>query len=265
MNMLAAVTGAGVVDEPLVGTHLGAPVSVITARPDESGHSLVSDMFAERRDYFFADAHADVWEPALRDLVLHRLLAGIPPSRDRDLVLVKEPNGSLGAPMLLRCLPRSRLLFLVRDGRDVVDSFLDGLDGGWMSDNFGIGVDEYGGRQGLLASRAQRWVQDTAAVQRAYDAHPPELRTLVRYEDLLDAPVEQLTGLVDWLDRPAPRAAVEDVVQRLDRDRLPADQRGSGKFVRAATPGLWREHTDQDEQSLLEEIMGPTLRRLGYR
>lgn len=264
VNLLGTILDAGVVDEPLIGTHLGTPDSAVTARPGEPDGGLLSDRFAGRPDYVFADAHADVWVPALRDLVLRRLAAGLPAGRDRGLVLVKEPNGSLGAPLLLRCLPGSRLLFLVRDGRDVVDSFLDGLDGGWMSDSFGIDLADYGGRRGVLASRARRWVQDTAAVQRAHDAHPPHLRTVARYEELLADPVGELAILVRWLGRPVDRERIDEVVERLDRDRVPAEHRGAGRFVRAATPGLWREHTDPDEQDLLEQIMGPTLRRLGY-
>ena len=264
VNLLAFVTGSPMIDEPLIGVHLATPVSAITARPGEGTDGLVSEMFADRPDYFFSDAHADVWIPALRELVVRRLFADLPPERDQRLVLVKEPNGSLAAPMLMRCLPRSRLLFLVRDGRDVVDSVLDGLDGGWMGESFGLDVAGYGGRAGVLASRAQRWVDDTAAVQQAYDARPANLRMMLRYEDLLAEPVDRLVDVLAWLGRQVPRDEVEHVVEQLDRDRVPEDQRGKGKFVRAATPGLWSEHFDDNEQAMLDRIMGPTLRSLGY-
>ena len=199
VNLLAFVTGSPMIDEPLIGVHLATPVSAITARPGEGTDGLVSEMFADRPDYFFSDAHADVWIPALRELVVRRLFADLPPERDQRLVLVKEPNGSLAAPMSMRCLPRSRLLFLVRDGRDVVDSVLDGLDGGWMGESFGLDVAGYGGRAGVLASRAQRWVDDTAAVQQAYDARPANLRMMLRYEDLLAEPVDRLVDVLAWL------------------------------------------------------------------
>ena len=40
-------------------------------------------------------------------------------------LVVKEPNTSEAADTLVKLLPSSRVVFLVRDGRDVVDSMLD--------------------------------------------------------------------------------------------------------------------------------------------
>ena len=264
LNLLGRAAGTSVLDEPLIGSHLATPMTAISARPGQPDGELVSDAFAERRDYFFSDAHADTWIPALRDLMLRRFAVATQDGAGDALLVVKEPNGSLGAPMLLRAMPRSRLLFLVRDGRDVVDSFLDGLDGGWITETLGVGVDEYGGRRGVLQSRARRWVQEIGAVQRAHDRHDPARRMLVRYEDLLERPVDGLSDIVGWLGRPAPRDELERVVQQLSADQVPEEHRGRGKFVRSATAGSWKGHFDADEEALLDEIMGPTLRQLGY-
>jgi hypothetical protein len=264
LNLLGRAADASVLDEPLVGTHLATPMSAISARPGSADDALVSEAFAGRPEYFFSDAHADTWIPALRDLVLRRFAVSMREGRGDALLVVKEPNGSLGAPMLLRAMPRSRLLFLVRDGRDVVDSFLDGLDGGWITDTLGVGVDQYGGRRGVLTSRATRWVQEIAAVQVAYDAHDPQRRLLVRYEDLLDDPVDRLCEILRWSGRPVVRDEVATVVTQLSADQVPAEHRGRGKFVRSAAAGTWKDHFDDEDRALLEDIMGPTLRRLGY-
>ena len=45
---------------------------------------------------------------------------------------------------------------------------------------------------------------------------------------------------------------------------MPAAHRGSGRFVRAASPGLWRQNLRPAEQEALEAIMGGTLRLVGY-
>jgi len=44
----------------------------------------------------------------------------------------------------------------------------------------------------------------------------------------------------------------------------PAEHRGPDKIFRAAQPGLWRENLSADEQEVVEGVMGPKLRELGY-
>jgi hypothetical protein len=39
--------------------------------------------------------------------------------------MIKEPNGSVGAPLLTEALPESRMILLVRDPSDVISSLLD--------------------------------------------------------------------------------------------------------------------------------------------
>jgi hypothetical protein len=41
-------------------------------------------------------------------------------------------------------------------------------------------------------------------------------------------------------------------------------RRGERSFTRAAKPGLWRENLDSSERDLLEDLLGPKLRELGY-
>src|SRR3712207_6950789 len=50
-----------------------------------------------------------------------------------DYLVVKEPNGSIGAPLLMEALPESRMILLVRDPRDVAASSIDARrKGGWQ-------------------------------------------------------------------------------------------------------------------------------------
>ena len=109
--------------------------------------------------------------------------------------LVKEPNLSLLYPQLVRALPGSPVVLVVRDPRDNVRSVLNRLglpgdapppagwadgvnplwrlvvDGTWL----GLGGDTH------VASLANRW----SAIADVYLQHPNEVH-LVRYEDFLD-------------------------------------------------------------------------------
>ena len=40
--------------------------------------------------------------------------------------------------------------------------------------------------------------------------------------------------------------------------------RGKGKFARSASPGKWKDNFNEKEIQLMNEIMGETLKRVGY-
>jgi len=265
LNLLARLTGGAAVDEPLIGAHLGTPLSVVSGLP-QPDEQLVIDSSRDRDDYIFADRHRAVWQPVLRTLVLRRFAeSALAQGRSaRNLVLVKEPNGSTAAPVLTGATPRSRVLFLVRDGRDVVDSALDGISGGWITEGYGLRVDGAEARQRFLVTRAHHWVQTVRAVQDAFDRHDPARRLRVTYEALRADPKPELAAMLRWLDHERALGGIDAAVEALSFDNLPSDQKGPGQFARAATPGLWRDRFTPEEQHILEDIMGPTLRELDY-
>jgi hypothetical protein len=50
-----------------------------------------------------------------------------------------------------------------------------------------------------------------------------------------------------------------------DFDSFPAEVKGPGMPLRAASPGLWRVNMSAEEQSLMHETMGAKLTELGYQ
>jgi hypothetical protein len=264
MYLLQEPRRVAVLEEPLIGTHLGLFASNIV----ESGKGSLAagvrlrDLREDDR-YFFAEQHSADWLPPLRQLLMRGLAPHIP-LRARYLV-VQEPNGSEGADILMRALPRSRLLFLLRDGRDVVDSVVDAYrPGSWLDQAFGVAQDVAGqARAGLIEREAQRWVARTEIVSRAYEKHPPDRRLLVRYEELLADTTGTMLSIYSWLGLDPP----DDLLARVEGhsfSALPDSAKGSGKFQRAAPPGLWRQNLSSEEQGLCEEVMAPTLRTMGY-
>ncbi|HET9733602.1 MAG TPA: sulfotransferase [Acidimicrobiales bacterium] len=264
MYLLEEPTRIAALQEPLIGAHLGLFASNIVENGQESLHAGVRlrDLRPDDR-YFFSDRQARAWGPPLRKLVLRGLAPHVP-LRCRYLV-VQEPNGSEGADLLLGVLPRSRLLFLLRDGRDVVDSVLDAYrPGSWLDQTFGVGQEMAGpARLRLIRHEAQRWSARTEIVAGAFDRHPAERRLLVRYEDLLSDTTKVLLAVYSWLNVDPP-AELSQRVAANSFGAIPASAKGSGKFQRAATPGLWRENLSQEEQDCCNEIMGPMLRAMGY-
>ena len=65
------------------------------------------------------------WLDSIQSFVLSEATARFPEVAERGYLIIKEPNGSIGAPLLSEAMPASHVIFLVRDPRDVAASGLD--------------------------------------------------------------------------------------------------------------------------------------------
>jgi hypothetical protein len=271
MQMAAQHPSIAVMNEPTIGYHLSP---FLSNEPGYSAEDLDLRTFTVRRvmegssERFFAAKYADVWVPGLRRLLNDRLRAHLErevgASAPSDaLLLVKEPNGSQSADVIMRAQPTSRLLFLLRDGRDVVDSELASFAvGGWLERNFahmrGVGEAE---RLDFVINSAYQWLWRTEVVEAALAEHRGP-KHMLRYEDLLREPERHLEELFGWLGVSLEGSDVAAIVDGLDFQRLP--ERGPGRQQRSAKPGAWRENLRPDERNALERILGRKLRELGY-
>ncbi len=259
VNLLAAHERVAKVDEPGIGAHLGLALGALNGLdPRDPDRYRLFDYRHASPHYFFSRQHEDAWRPALRRLLLERLAAQ---AGSAAVVAIKEPNGSEGADLVMSALPRSRLLLLVRDPRDVLDSELDSVqEGGWAIS--AVPGFEAPDRLSYLRRRAHMWRCRAEVVRRAYDAHSPALRRIVRYEDLRADPERVVAGLAEWLDLEA--GPLAEAARRTAFDRLPPESRGRGRFARAARPGLWRANLTPEEQEAITAIVGRQLAELGY-
>src|SRR3954452_8806358 len=186
LRMLSGLDHAIAIDDPHLGHHLGVwrPIPLAWATADGDPElTLLNDIKREKPSYFFNERYRDVWEPALRDLIVTRFDAE---ARERaaertsePLVFVKEP-GSHIADLLMSLFEESRMIFLLRDGSDVVDSWLDAhRAGAWALDEGAYPV-AHEGREALIRWQASVWAFRTGVVLRAYQGHDPGRRVLVR-------------------------------------------------------------------------------------
>lgn len=269
LNLLRSQDEIAGIDEPVIGLHLGLFLPDLFIKPAwtyADDQKRVNEARASSDDYFFADRYRDAWQPQLRELILTRFAAQFNEldGRAERWCFIKEPNGSQAADMLMQTLPGSRLLWILRDGRDVVDSEVDAASkGSWLT--------AYGGdlewtpeqRLDFVRERAYRWAWRQEIVAKAYDAHPAELRLKMSYEDLLSDTEAGLREILAWLGV-TPRADLAELVSKGSFEAVPESERGKGKFVRSASPGAWRDNLTPDECAALDEICGPQLHALGY-
>jgi hypothetical protein len=254
------------VDEPLIGLHL-APF--VADRPGSFAEDLDIDNFSFNRlaaggnGYFFSERFRSIWQPLLGDLIRGRFAPVARRSGSRSLLVIKEPNGSQAADMILRALPRSRLLFLLRDGRDVVDSEVAAfMAGSWMSARYPMirGIEPQD-REKFVVQAAYKWGWQTEVVQQAFAEHPgPKL--LMRYEDLLIDTATHLGDAFEWLGLEVGETELAGIAERHSFGQVV--DKGALRFHRAARPGDWRQNLSAAERALVEDAIGAQLEKLGY-
>ena len=178
LRMLADLPGVVGLDDPHLGHHLGVwrPIALAwTQRERLPDLRILPEVKRDKPDYFFSDEYRDAWLPALRRMVAERFDAQ---ARDRarergiadPTVVVKEP-GSQAAEIIMSMFPRAGLIFLLRDGRDVVDSWLDAYKSGLVGARGGRLP---GGRRGPDgASSAGRRACGCTAPRRCSASSPP--------------------------------------------------------------------------------------------
>jgi hypothetical protein len=269
LRMLSDFAGVVPIDDPHLGHHLGVwrPIPLAWAASTEPTPELshLLEVKAAERGYLFAERYRESWWEPLRTLIRARFeaqagdargeLAGVP------TYVVKEP-GSQVAPLLAELFPRSKLIFLLRDGRDVVDSWLAAhQEGSWAirGGAFPVAAE---GRVALIRWLASVWAYRTRAVLEAYRARPARERLMVRYEQMREQPERSLEEIcaLTGLD---PAAAAE-IAFRHRFERLPATSRGPLREARTAAPGSWRENLTPPEQAAMHEALGETLAVAGY-
>jgi hypothetical protein len=271
LRMLSQLRGVVPIDDPHLGHHLGVwrPIPLAWATAEELPElRTLTDYKHEKRDYFFSDRYRDTWLPALRELVRARFEAQAREDAtarriETPLVVVKEPASHV-SELLLELFPGSRLIWLLRDGRDVVDSWLDAYrEGTWATDGGAYPVSAEG-RLAMIRWQSSVWLKRTEAMQRANDALPPQQRLLVRYERLREHPAAALERICSLLGIAEDPERVRAVANANLYERVPQGERGEGREIRRAEPGGWRESMSAEEIEAMHRILAPKLIELGY-
>jgi hypothetical protein len=227
-------------------------------------YDWVGEKHFETKHFILGRRFRESWLRSIRAFILTEAsvrFAGL--ARDGHLV-IKEPNGSVGAPLLMEALPESRMIFLIRDPRDVVASRLDSVrKGSWL---YKRRVEHGGGRTAmfemqentLVEKTANAYLQSVRNVKEAYEAHRGP-KVFVKYEDLRTDTLGTMKRIYSTLGISIDGGALERTVQEHAWEAIPEEQKGEGKFHRKASPGGWREDLTPEQAATVERIAAPLL------
>jgi hypothetical protein len=253
-SMLDDLLDGEVWEEPKVGRLFGEFYS--RAKPTQLG----------RTNYVLGEPTREAWTRALRDFVLRTAWASHPSVTPERYLIVKEPGGAVGAPLLMAALPESRMVLLVRDPRDFAASVLDATRrGGWMQE----GMDEWARRdldsdkdvQRYLRALSRQYVRQMGNGKKALDDHDGR-KVMVRYDDLRTHTLGTMRDLCAALELPVTEQRLAQVVDRHSFENIPQRERGEGKFYRKATSGGWKDDLTPEQAKIVEDITAPLINEL---
>lgn len=246
--MMGDIEGCTLWNEPYVGDVFGYAY-----------YLRAQDAMKERNHFILGDPYKEAWLGSIRRFVLEGAAARFPRLSGDGYLAVKEPNGSIGAPLLAEALPESRVILLVRDTRDVVASSLAAQrKGSW-------GLKWSGGEpladrdpDQFVRQRSHLCLQSLEKAREAYEAHKGP-KIVVRYEDLRHDTIEVMRTIYSGLDVPVDEEELKQVVERHAWENVPDSQKGADKPRRKAKPGGWKEDLTPEQAKTVEEITAPFL------
>jgi hypothetical protein len=248
--MMEGLDGCAMWNEPLVGNLFG------------NFHYFRVGGRKPGRQYILGEPYKETWLGPMRDLVLGGAAARFPELMEGGYLIIKEPNGSIGSPLLMEALPESRMIFLIRDPRDVVASSMDARsEGSWLQERR-----EARRRTSkpdrnpnvYVRMRANSYVQQIEKTGQAYRAHGGH-KVMVRYEDLRADTLETMKRIYTALEIPVEEAELARSVEKNSWENIPEQEKGEGKKRRKAKPGGWKEDLTARQVEIVEEITGPLL------
>lgn len=185
--------------------------------------------------------------------IAHHVFDKVRSTKPGARYVAEQTPENLGRPdLIVRLLPGSRFLHVIRDPRDVYCSMRKAARA-WRND-FPTDPGEI----------ARRWAECLAQGRRLADRLGEDYRE-VRYEALLSDGVGELAKLFDWLDLPNDESLCRQAVETCSIDRLRGSSLGPAGFFRQGQSEAWRREASASAIRCVEFVARPEMERVGYK
>jgi hypothetical protein len=244
-----------------------------------SGTSILGELLAAHEDVEYVFEAHQVWEIAppppdashrqagqdataeikyqIRNVFSERLAKS-----NRKMIIEKCPKNTLRIPYLKSIFPEAKIVHIVRDGRDVACSLRPGLQDGWYHlkpPNW-----QTYAKEPLIERCAKTW-RDVISIALRDLAKIDHLQ--IKYETLINNAASVISRLSDFLDLTDTGSMTEFARRIQDTTAESYQARHQSAWFRPdhrKRIGRWKENLNSDEKLRVNEILSPTLARLGY-
>jgi len=246
------------IHEPTLAEHLGVQLS-----PGSENSIRRIDASNETKNYFFSDVYKKTWSYYLKKLILHRIHAQVNDIKKK--IIIKEPVTLLDVSDIISySMPSSKIILLIRDGRDIIDSLIDARQkGGWLAKTTKAIIQKHD-RPQFIKRRAKIWIKQTENLLKTFENSSKKQTILIKYEDLRHQTFETTMKIYKFLNIDISDKELEEKISKYSFEAIPKEEKGKGKFIRSASPGKWKENFSNDEIKIMNKIMGNTLKKLNY-
>lgn len=211
--------------------------------------------------FWMADARLDDWPHSVRLFLNDVIARQAGPKGHQTGLVIKEPNGSMIAPYIMRAQPRARVVFMIRDIRAVIASLIDAnKPGSWMAKRVKNPVP----RQQIVRQSINRMGRIVERIQETRGIADAGHHYEMRYETLRSDTKSALESFAAAVGLPIDEARVANAVETHSYENIPDSQKGAGKFVRNASIGGWQSELTSDEVDLIQTELGGFLEEFGY-
>jgi len=210
--------------------------------------------------FWMSDPQEENWRASLNTFFMDVIARQGGPAAGFGGLVVKEPNGTVVAPLILKAMPRAKAIFMLRDPRDVIASLIDARKpGSWMDERLTQEFDRT-----KIVKQSIRRFERIAEVLAELEATAAGRFYEMRYERLRADTLAEMRHLAHVLALPCDEGMLERAVERHAYERIPAERKGPGRFVRTARVGGWAEELEEGEIAAIHRRLGTFLAGRGY-
>lgn len=173
-------------------------------------------------------------------------------SGESKIILDKHPGYTFHVNLIRRYFPNAKFIHVIRDPRSVAKSLVrinKQMGAGFGSSNWINAVSTWN----EFVKEAQKWETDKTHYK-------------VRYEDLTNSPIKELSGIAEFLGIELSESCIGEIVEGSSFERM-----REGRIAQSAKFKINRQHYGGEtrellttEKILLNKIAGDTMLALGY-